>query len=136
MAMLQLGEITEGLVVYLSHSELEQRGYRIVAQRPDRHGHLFLCIGTEEKTSTWVMLTSRGYFGRYELTPNVKYGHPSWVNRRTFVCGRETVLRAETWDVQVASVSDPSREHSRNWVDPDVVNDVQRQLMVAVPLGV
>jgi hypothetical protein len=129
MAVVQLGEIKAGLVLHLSHEELERRGYRIPQQRPDRFGHMFLCLEAGEKDSTWVMLTSRGRFGRPQIQAEAKEGHQTWIERPTFVSGRETMLHAKNWDIQESSANEPSRERRRNWVSDNVVQEIRARLL-------
>jgi len=128
MAMLYLIEITVGLVVELSHKVLADRGYRFPGQRGDRDTHLFLCLYADGTNSTWVMLTSQVGRGRYRIPDNLKHGHSRWLRRPTYVCGRETVLEASDWNIQAASETDPAREHQRNSVDMDVVENIRQHL--------
>jgi hypothetical protein len=127
---LNLIEIKPGLVMFLSHAELERRGYRVRGQRSDRKGHHFLCLNYDDN-STWVMLTSqRGYgYGRTLIAPNDKAGDPRWVEAVTYVSGADALLRIHNWDLQAATCDDKSRQPRRNWVSEQMTDRLYESLV-------
>jgi hypothetical protein len=128
---LNLDEIEPGLVMFLSHSDLEERGYRVSGQRSDRKGHHFLCLASDDRDSTWVMLTSQpGYgYGRVFIAASEKEGHPGWVETSTYVCGHDAVLKIDTWDLQASTTEDRSRPSRRNWVSQNMTEQLCRWLL-------
>lgn len=128
MAMLQLSEIKPGIVIHLTHSVLAERGIRVPAQRDDRLGHPFLCLRATLRDSTWGMLTSSGRFHKYRIPSERKSGTHWWMKRDSYLCGRDAVIHAINWDIQVASEREQSTVGRRNSIDQNLIPVLAVQL--------
>jgi hypothetical protein len=126
MSMLNLGEIVPGLVAYLNHDDLEQRGI-IGSQYRNRSGHWFLCLECSDGSGVWVLLTSCPGYAKVRIPAAGKIGHPGWAASDSYAAGQSFMFEASNWDVQVASRHDRSAPGHRNFIDDAWLEEVRRQ---------
>jgi hypothetical protein len=124
MAMLQLGEICPGLVVYASPYELEDWGISI---RGFWDPHPFLCLDVCGAGSKWVMLSTKYAPEKIQIQPADKYEHPGWVGRPTYVCA-DTFSEMYTCQMLAASKIELSAEGHRNGITYECLRRVRVSL--------
>ncbi len=121
--VLQLCEITAGLVAYLEPSMLELYGGK--CDLPDHYRvkdiHPFVCLEADQGTSIWTVLSSKYLERRLRIPTEMKIGHPHWIAKDNFLAHPTQVWYGSDWAFVESSVQELSLVQQRNHIHLDYI---------------